>query len=349
VKAAVIGCGSIAAQHLPFLSSSADIALVATCDTSPAAAAFAQQRFGAAAAFTEAGEMLREARPEVVHVLTPPHTHVPVTLACLDAGAHVICEKPAAADAAETERLLDAAQSRGLLLFESRNYLWNDPVQRLSRTVRSGRLGDVLEVDLLLAVDFLSGPFGDENLDGPAVALPAGAVHDFLPHLCYLFLHFAPDAPEPTRVVGELSNRSGNRRAGFDFLDALVFAGAVRGRLRLTADVKPDTFRVTIRGSRATLESDLFNPYFRYEGPPNVGKRTAIGQVKAGLAMAAGGVSVFKDKVMQHGPYHGMPHMLDAMYQAISGKAPPPFTRDEVLASARLVDRIVALAGDAAS
>jgi predicted dehydrogenase len=343
MKAAVIGCGAIAAQHLPFLGKSPLVELVAVCDSSSAAADFARERFGAAQAFTDVPSMLQHARPEVVHVLTPPHTHVALVKACLDAGAHVICEKPLAPTARETAELLDHAQQRGRMLFESRNYLFNDPVIELRKWQQDGRLGELLEVDLLLSVDFLSGPFGDRNLAGPAVDLPAGAVHDFLPHLAYLFLHFAAHSGDVGKTVGTLQNRSGNPRAGYDFLDSLIFAGNVRGRLRITADVRPDGFRVHLRGDRGSIETDLFNPYFRFEGPPNVGKRASLGQMRNGLTLFRAGFSNLANKVMQHGTYHGIPPMLEAMYLAFSGAGPAPFGRDEMIYGARLVDRLVEL------
>lgn len=342
MKAAVIGCGAIAAQHLPFLSSSPLVDLVAVCDTSAATAQFAADRYGGQM-FTDPALMLSQARPDVVHVLTPPHTHRPLVTAALDCGAHVICEKPMAADSAQVRDLLGHAEARDRLLLESRNYLFNDPVIAVREAIDSGRLGRILEVDLLLAVDFLSGPFGDLNLHGKGVDLPAGAVHDFLPHLAYLFQHFARSEEPADRVVGTLANRSGNRRAEYDFLDAFVYVAGTRGRLRITADVRPQTFRVSVRGDRASLETDLFNPYFRFEGPPDIGKRTSLGQIKNGFAMIRSGLTNFTDKVVQKDPYHGLPRMLGAIYASLEENAPPPFSSQSILATAILIDQLVEL------
>ena len=341
MKAAVIGCGAIAEQHLAFLAKSPLVDLVAVCDLSPIGAEFAKQRFGAGQAFTDAPDMLRLAKPEVVHVLTPPHTHGALVKSCLDAGAHVICEKPLAPTARETGELLEYAEQRGRILFESRNYLFNDPVIRLSQLLKRGRIGELLEIDLLLSVDFLSGAFGDRNLPGPAVNLPGGAVHDFLPHLAYLFLHFSDHVGDVDKVLGSLENRSGNPRVGYDFLDAFVFAASVRGRLRIAADVRPDAFRVTLRGDRGSVETDFFNPYLRFDGPPDVGTRASLGQMRNGLSLVRAGFSNFANKVMQHGTYHGIPRMLEAMYQAFGGVRPAPFGPAAMIDSARLVDRLI--------
>ena len=343
IKAATIGCGAISVEHLKYLSASPLVELVAVCDVSKAAAEFARDRFGAAAASVDGQAMLAQVRPDVVHVLTPPHHHAALVLACLESSAHVICEKPMTGTADETEALLKRARDCGRYLIESRNYLYNDIIIKLSAMIADGRLGDVVEVDLLLSLDFLSGPFGDTNLEGASVRLPGGAVHDFLPHLAYLFLHFAGHHGEVDDARGYSENLSGNSHAVFDHLDALVRAGGKRGRLRVVSDVHPDMFRVMIRGTRGSAEADLFNPFLRFDGDPDIGKRAPLGQIRNGLALARAGLRNFREKILQHGTYHGMPRMLDAIYQSIRDGSPPPISEGDMLDSARLIDRLVQL------
>lgn len=342
-RAAIIGCGAIAAEHLKFLGSSPLVELAAVCDVSSAAADFTRTRFGAEAAFVDSSEMLAMVRPDVVHVLTPPHTHSELVTACLDAGSHVICEKPMTGSASETEELLVHARERGRILVESHNYLYNDIIRSLDRWIVDGRLGKVIEIDLLLSLDFLPGPLGDTNLAGPSVRLPGGAVHDFLPHLSYLFLHFAGHRGEVDDVRGYFRNLSGNRRAMFDHIDALVRAGGKRGRIRVATDGHPDMFRLAIRGTLGTLETDLFNPYLRFDGRPNVGKRASLGQLRNGAEFACAGVRNLRDKILQHGTYHGMPLMLDQIYRSIRDGFALNFGEDEMIDSARLTDRLVQL------
>lgn len=344
-RAAVIGCGAIAYEHLPFLASSPMIDLAAVCDVSRITARFVQERFHAGRSYTDSSIMLREVRPDVVHVLTPPHTHTQLVKLSLDAGAHVVCEKPMTPAAAETEELLAYAQRRGKWLIESRNLLFNDPILAIDALLERDRLGGVREIDVLLSLDLTAGSFGDLNLQGPGVALPGGAVHDFLPHLAYLFLHFAGRSSEVEDVTGLIENRSGNPRVGFDHLDVLVRTLHCRGRLRIASDLKPDMFRVIVRGTKGRAETDLYNPFLRVEGEPNVGKRAPLEQIGSGWKLARDGLRNLRDKVLQHGTYHGIPRMLDAFYLALrEGREPHTSDRD-MLVTARLVDRIVALGG----
>lgn len=347
LRAAVIGCGAIAYEHLPFLTESADANVVGLCDRSAAMASAAGRHFSLdAPVFTDAEAMIAAQRPDIVHILTPPQTHDPLVRMALAAGAHVVCEKPLSDTAESVHGLIAAAKDAGRVLVESRNLLFNDPVIGLLDTVRAGRLGTVRECDILLSLDFLQGPFGDLNLNGPGAALPGGAVHDFLPHLVYLFQALS-GAGRADRVLGEFANLSGNARAGFDFCDVLVRAGRVRGRLRVATDVEPSAFRVAVRGTAGSVETDIYNPFERFEGAPYTGKTYPIGQVRAGARLMRAGLANLRNKIGNHGTTHGMPRMLAAIYDAILRGKEMPITPQQMLATAELTDQIVALGGKA--
>jgi predicted dehydrogenase len=167
-------------------------------------------------------------------------------------------------------------------------------------------------------------------------------VQDFLPHLAYLFLHFAGDMPVKA-VTGRLENRSKNPRVGFDHMDALIDAGPVWGRMRIASDIIPDSFRLIVRGTNGSAEADFYNPYVRFEGGRNVGKRAVLELMSSGFGFIRSGVINFRDKVVQHGTYHGMPRMLDAIYAGISDGKASPIKPQHIRRSARLVDQLVQL------
>lgn len=341
LKVAVVGCGAIAYEHLPFIAATPMARLVAVCDTSLALATAAGERFGAGVIHTDAAAMLDDVKPDFVHVLTPPHTHDPIVRLALAAGAHVLCEKPMTGTERDTAALLALADSAGRVLVESRNLLWNDPLVTLQRMVAEGKFGRVTECDVLLSLDFLAGPFGDRNLVG-VVDLPGGAIHDFMPHLSYI-CQTLTGLKDDCEVRGFLQNRSDNPRAKFDHLDALLDDGMVRGRLRATTDVFPETFRIIVRGTEGTAESDLFNPYLRYDAAPNVGKRAPFGQLANGRQLKRAGWANLRNKIMQHGGNHGLPRMIEATYRAILDGTTLPITPAQMISTARLCDRLVAL------
>lgn len=106
--AVVVGLGDISALHLAAIDADPAIELVGVCDVDPARAELAAERWGVPG-FGSVADLLASVRPDVVHVTTPHHQHVPVAIAALAAGTHVLTEKPVAHSVAAAELLVAAA------------------------------------------------------------------------------------------------------------------------------------------------------------------------------------------------------------------------------------------------
>ena len=116
-RGALIGCGFIANQkHLPALAKLENrIQLVAFCDLVEERAQKAAKEYGTpdAAVYTDYREMLRRSDLDVVYILTPNRTHCELTIAALESGKDVLCEKPMALNSVEAERMCEAARASG--------------------------------------------------------------------------------------------------------------------------------------------------------------------------------------------------------------------------------------------
>jgi predicted dehydrogenase len=84
---------------------------------------------------------------QAVAIATPAASHFPLAMAALDAGKHVLEEKPLTSDLADGQKLVQAAQDRGLVLMCDHTYCYTSAVQELQRLVHSGEVGDVQFVD----------------------------------------------------------------------------------------------------------------------------------------------------------------------------------------------------------
>ena len=360
LRAAVIGSGAISKEHLSFLSGTlkpfADSAgpvtdrvrLVGICDLSEVAASYGASQFGADAAFTDVATMLAEASPDVVHVLTPPQTHVDLVTQCLEAGAHVICEKPITPTSAELDQLLATAERVDRHLMESHNYRFNRGVVQLMDAIDDGSLGSVREVEIRIALPVTDpgGRFGDPNLPSPIHSLPAGVLHDFTTHFAYLLLTLAQPV-EFTRIAAAWSNHSENPLFRYDNLDAVLIGhnkdGPVHGRLRFDAGAAPDTFSVRVRGSQGWAETDLFQPYNRTVLPRPGGSQLSpiVNHVVNGASLINDGIRNVGRKILQQSPYEGLHHMLDMTYAAIANGTPLPVSPEDMQAASQLVDRLL--------
>lgn len=119
VRVGIIGCGGIAnGKHLPALKKLPDVDMVAFCDIEVEKAEKAAKEYGVpdAKVYTEYKKLLEDKTIDVVHVLTPNRSHSFITVDALEAGKHVMCEKPMAINSVEAKKMLDASKRTGKLL-----------------------------------------------------------------------------------------------------------------------------------------------------------------------------------------------------------------------------------------
>ncbi|HEX4796929.1 MAG TPA: Gfo/Idh/MocA family oxidoreductase [Humisphaera sp.] len=342
LKAAVVGTGKISEEHLKYLRADANVELAAVCDLSSALAQYAVARFGASQAFTDCAKMLADVKPDVLHILTPPHTHFKMVSDALNAGAHVIVEKPVAPTNREFNELWKLAQSKKRLIVEDHNYRFNEPVLKIEQLLREGQLGEVREITVRMALPIrkTGGRYADENLPHPSHRMPAGVLHEFITHLCYLALRFLPSVD---RVSAAWANVGGGTLFKYDDLDALVIGGPVHARIRFTAAAAPDTFSLTVRGSRGWAQTDLFQPYLRLVLPRKGGAQLSplVNHIANGIGLASAGLRGFTNKVLQKTPYEGLQTFLHHTYRAFRERSQPPVTYDDMDRASRLVDMLV--------
>ena len=134
MKVAIVGAGLMGRWHATY-ASRAGATITAVIDRDSEAATRLAKRFGAA---TDAADV------DAVHICTPLESHAELVRAALDAGRHVLCEKPLAPSLAETQALLDRAQEQGRVLCAVHQF----PFQRGYRRMleRRARLGKIVRV-----------------------------------------------------------------------------------------------------------------------------------------------------------------------------------------------------------
>lgn len=343
MRAAVIGAGQISAEHLRFLQSSSAAHLAGVCDLSEALAHCAADRFKADAAFTDHRRMLEVVRPDVVHVLTPPHTHCGVVADCLMAGAHVIVEKPVAPTNGEFRALWELSKKQERLLTEDHNCRFNEPFLAIEEMVAGGQLGEVREVEVRRALPITGpgSPFADENVPNPCHRLPAGALHDLLPHQCYLALRFMPAVE---RVAVRWFKHTSHPLFVHDGCDALIFGGGVHARIVFSSDQQPAYFTVSVRGTKGCVETDLSQPYLKLMVERKGGRQLSplINQWVNGLSLARASVTGLVNKIRRKTLLEGIQTFLDRTYDALRSGNTLPVTFEDMDGATRLLDAMLA-------
>jgi len=146
VRVAIVGCGGIAkGKHLPGLSKLDNADLVAFCDIIPERAQEVAAKYGVPGAkvYTDYKELIAAGITDVIHVCTPNASHAPITIAALEAGNHVMCEKPMAKTAADAKAMVQASKRTGKKLCIGYNSRYRGDTRYLKSRIERGDLGEI--------------------------------------------------------------------------------------------------------------------------------------------------------------------------------------------------------------
>ncbi len=145
LRVGIIGSGGIAeGAHAPgYKALPDDCELVACCDVRPERAKAFAERFDLAHWYTDYRELLTLPELDAVSICTPPFMHRDATVAALDAGLHVLCEKPMAMNVAEAQDMVAAAGRAGKVLTIGHQQRFSPAAQAVKRAVDAGELGNI--------------------------------------------------------------------------------------------------------------------------------------------------------------------------------------------------------------
>jgi predicted dehydrogenase len=141
LRVAIVGCGKIADQHLAAIARTGLAEVVGACDQEVLMAEQLAERWSVPHVSADVQELLATARPDVVHVTTPPQSHYALTMTCLEAGCHVYVEKPFTVNANEALHLVQLAQAKSLKLTAGHNLQFTWESSEARELIRSGFLG----------------------------------------------------------------------------------------------------------------------------------------------------------------------------------------------------------------
>lgn len=147
VRWGIAGTGAIAAGFAEALTQSQGATLVAVGSRSTASAADFGDRFGIAARHSSYEDLAADPLVDVVYIATPPSRHAADTLLCIEAGKHVMCEKPFALDGDQARRMVDAARQAGVFLMEAMWSRFLPAYRHLVSVLEEGRIGEPLLVE----------------------------------------------------------------------------------------------------------------------------------------------------------------------------------------------------------
>lgn len=156
VRIGIVGTGGMANEHARQFQKIPGCQLTAACDVDEQRVAKFAADHGIAATFTDLDRFLAEGEFDAVANVTPDRFHAPISLACLKAGKHVLCEKPLATCYAEASKMVRAAAAAGTINMVNFSYRNSSAIQEVARLAAAGALGTIRHVEGSYFQDWLS-------------------------------------------------------------------------------------------------------------------------------------------------------------------------------------------------
>jgi predicted dehydrogenase/nucleoside-diphosphate-sugar epimerase len=254
VRVGILGAGYISKYHLEGLKTVPNARVVAISDLNRGRAQVVANMFSIPTVFTDLEAMLKDAHPDVVHVLLPPAAHADAVTRVLESGAHAFVEKPICLDEDELSRIRAAAERTGRHVGVGHNFLFADAYERLAADVRSGRLGRITRIDAVWDLEL--GPVRSGPFDGWLFAKPTNVLFEVGPHVFAYVVHLAGAARDLIVRADDWVTLPGGRLFAKRW-EVLGIAGRASVRLRLGfGSGYPEHF-VAVRGTSGVAIVDL--------------------------------------------------------------------------------------------
>jgi len=349
MKIAIIGCGQIADAHIQEASKIPCVEIVAVCDLNQFMAKQAAIRFNISGCYTDIHSMLKETKPNVVHITTPPASHLPIAKICLENGTHVYMEKPFTVNFPEAEELVKIAEKAGRLVCAGHNYVFDSSHQRLISMYRGGQLGEISHLDTAMGYN-LKGPFGSIFMGDPhhwLHKLPGGVAQNNISHPISLLLGLMPKADIKVKAVGyrfrdELYHDS--RDLFFDEVRAMLVSGTVTANLVFSCRSRPIQTFIHAYGTRCAAVASLDSRTLRTTAGSNMPGPFAKVQWAARDAKEAWREMYYNCKQLLTAKLHyfeGMKELFRQFYAAVEGQQKMPIPMTEALRVTAVMDAII--------
>jgi predicted dehydrogenase len=351
LKVAVIGCGKIADLHVQQILRVPDVRIVGVCDREPLMAEQLRNRFPIDRDYNNPEQLLGEANPDVVHITTPPESHLTLGKLCLEHGAHVYIEKPFTVDLDEAEELISAAERAEKKLTVGHNVQFTRPAIEMRRTIANGFLGGApVHMDSYYGYDLGDARYAKALLgdrDHWVRRLPGKLFQNIISHGISKIAEFLPsEDPEITavafpsrtlRLVGEAEVT--------DELRVMILdrATGVTANFMFSTQARPILHQFRVYGTKnGLLTDDDHMVLVKLKGRRHKSylEQFIPSALIAWQYVANGTENLYRLMTRELHNDMGMKNLIEAFYSSIRSGAAPPIPYREILLTTRIMQKI---------
>jgi len=352
LKVAIVGCGKIADVHVSQIHRIKGCEIVGVCDREPLMARQLYERFPVKRHFSDLTELLGEARPDVVHITTPPESHFDIAKLCLEGGCHVYVEKPFTIDEGEARRLIALANEKRLKITVGHDDQFRHAARRMRALVQSGFLGGrPVHMESYYCYELGRSGYAGALLRDKrhwVRRLPGKLLHNVISHGIARIAEFL--TTESPRVIahGFVSSflQSIGEKEIIDELRVIICEEErTTAYFTFSSQMRPSLHQFRIYGptnglildqdeeTLIKLHGTRLKSYLEHFIRPVMIAEQHLGNVTRNV-----GSFLARDFQMKS----GMKHLIESFYRSILQDTPVPIPYREILLTARIMDAIFA-------
>jgi predicted dehydrogenase len=345
----VVGCGKIADGHIEEIQKLGCARVLAVCDLEPILAEQLAVRYSVPHRYTDFDRMLSEHRLDVIHIATPPHSHLTLAQKAAEAGCHVFLEKPLALNATDGRHLMECLEQTGRKMTINYWYNFESPALALKEFVAKGNLGDPIHIESYYGYD-LAGGFGQALLSDDrhwVHQLPGKLFQNIIDHAINKITPFLPD--EPVEIIARAYRRRHLRDdrtdSVLDELRVMILAGGMSAYVTFSSHARPVGHFMRVYGTKNTAHIDFALRTLLVEKKQTV--PSALGRLLPpfksswqSVRQATKNAREFAASRFQF--FAGMSRLLSLFYESILHDTPVPIPYPEILRVSQIMDEISA-------
>ncbi|MCM3901918.1 MAG: Gfo/Idh/MocA family oxidoreductase [Pyrinomonadaceae bacterium] len=350
LRVAIVGCGKIADAHAFQIRRISGCEIVAVCDTEPLMARQLSERFQVKRWYSALGDLIEDARPDVVHITTPPESHYKLAHLCLERGCHVYVEKPFTLNEGDARQLVNLANEKQLKLTAGHDGQFSHVARRMRALVQAGYLGGApVHIESYYCYELGDSSYVRALLSDKqhwVRRLPGKLLHNIISHGIARIAEFLTSDALQIIAHGFVSPQL--KRMGEDeIIDELRVIISEDNRttayFTFSSQMRPSLHQVRFYGPKNGLILDYdqetliklrgkkFKSYLENFIPPVVLSGQYLGNLNGNMQKFLG-----RDFHMSA----GMHHLIESFYCSITHNAPVPIPYREILLTARIMDDI---------
>lgn len=345
IRVGIVGCGRVAEHHLRFLSQLAGIQVVGLSDPDSTRTQTLAQRYRVPKTFTSLEQMLASTELNALHVLSPPVLHYAQAAAAIDAGLHVLVEKPAALSSNEVTDLYERAARKNVKLCPDFIQLFHPAVEKITESIASGRFGSVIHVECFMGVEAALPELREWPGTHWSFNLPGGVLHNYITHPLYLTLNWI-GAP---RGINVLPRSCGVLPHGLtDHLEIAIEGERATASIAVSFAMAQAPFSVKVYCERGSLFVNFDTMSLVVQSTSRLPRsaRRLFQNLNEAMQLTSGTIrttwGALRKTVV---PYQGLRTILRRFYDSVESGAPLPIPESLVLHTAQAEDFIAANSG----